>query len=315
MNQTEKLVKVYEKVYKKNGYDASLEEYERGLIKSNCILLKHNPTLEKQYEFWLTKLGKNCPVKIYAALKNNDMELLNNYLFEIAQLREIGNILSSGFDHTYYAYNILPELLISCRFDRIKLILPKEDGMSKYNYCGSVIINLFMAIWYKDEEFLSIAKAMAEKKLNQKLNALEKAYIEFLLALSEKDTKKISYELLEICKGSAKSKDYGESEFTHRFSIIGHAMYNLSLYVYDGELADKIEMPKYDNFLIALAQYQKSNKLKPGKIITVYNEPLNILNKILNCYPPTMTLIKIDNKFYLNTSKYKNEVIQELLKN
>lgn len=51
--------------------------------------------------------------------------------YETAHLEQIGNISDTGTDHGFYGMRITPNLMAANMFDRLKLVLPEENGLMK----------------------------------------------------------------------------------------------------------------------------------------------------------------------------------------
>ena len=295
------------------SYPQTFEEHEEELKEVYYKFLTKYP-LDEAIEFLLTDLTHDEGFRIYVAFSKYDMEFLNDALYENAHLYQVGNILQSGADHTFYSYNIMPELLAANMIDRIPQILPKEHGMCNSNVVGTAVVDLFMAIWYQDEEFKKTAIEVAEKKLNTKLAQYDRAYVLYLKALLEKDVEEASLQLEEMCAGHKKSRMFGTNSFNKAFAVGVHGMYNLSQHVYDGEFRGKVRMPKADNFCQDLALWQQENGYKPGRVIHTYSEPIEFINAIMSIEPPVMQLFKRTAKeSRLNCELYAEEVVSRVL--
>lgn len=85
-------------------------------------------------------------MKYYNAFKTHDMEMLNDILYETAHLLQMCNISSTGTDHSYYGLRITPNLLAANMMDRVKLLLPEDNGVSTSSYIGVAIANLLMEL-------------------------------------------------------------------------------------------------------------------------------------------------------------------------
>ena len=261
-NDYKKLVEEYEKLNKQRSdmYPLSIEETfvdrrrELNLVCSD----------DKEYKTKVKKLlamikDGDSLLKTYLAFKKEDMEYLNDVLYENAQMAQISNVLSPGTDHTYYSYRIMPELLAANLPDRIGLLLPVENGLAKGSVSGTPIVNTYMGIWYRNQEFLDAGLAQAEKKLGQKLNGFEKAYLSCFRDIAIKDTASLENDINELCKAHMKRKDFGMTPFTRGFCLEAHAVYNLIHWAYDGELEGGVNMPDQKNFCQDLATWQKEH--------------------------------------------------------
>lgn len=312
-NDYKKLVEEYEKLNQQRAdiYPLSLEETfadkrrEMDLVCSN----------DKEYKLkakCLLGMYKDALLKLYLAFKKVDMEYLNDVLYENAQMAEITNVFSPGTDHTYYSYRIMPELLAANMPDRIKLILPEENGLAKGSVSGTAIVNTFMGIWYRNQTFLDEGLAQAEKKLGQKLNGFDKAYLSCFRDIALTDTVSLENDLNELCKAHVKRKDFGMTPFNKGFCIEAHAVYNLIHWVYDGELEGKVQMPDQKNFCQELAIWQKEHNYQHGKVVTKYPDDIDIFNKMLYCEPPKMNLVYKGKDRFIDVDKFVDEVAERL---
>lgn len=146
-----------ERVMDNNDYKALITEYEKLnrerpdiyllSFDEHVVGLKHsfsknnylNATKEKQIVVTLLWMKNACPLmKYYNAFKTQDMEFLNNALYETAHLMQIGNISNTGTDHGFYGMNITPNLLAANMMERIKLVLPKENGLGNYSFAERI---------------------------------------------------------------------------------------------------------------------------------------------------------------------------------
>ena len=308
----------------KASVEKLLREYERMCAEETCYFLAFEQYVKKAGETWdRMKVGSMPvekqiyfmvmtlemfvrPFKLYEAFKSDDMAYLDGVLFERAQMKQAGNILGGGQE--LYSFNIMPDLLAAGMYDRIGLILPEENGMCGRPFASSAIINLFMAIWYRNDEFLSYALAGARKQLTKKNNLLIEAYIEYLVAIAEHNPTEATVQLENICKGINRSKEFGATAYEKSFAILAHAMYNLSQYVYDGEMADAVDMPEAENFCQSLAQWQKSHP-QQRQIRYIYPPKLDIMNRLMRCTPPRMHLIlSRQGKMVQDVSRFKSEL-------
>lgn len=187
--------------------------------------------------------------------------------------------------------------------------MPKENDVCTCSVPGAAVVNLFMAIWYKDKDFENFARTSAEKQLGKKSNLLSRSYISYLLAIMNRDIEDASHQLELICVGAKRSKEWGENDFTRGFAQLAHSMYNLLYYIYDGELADLINMPKADNFCQDLAIWQREHAHKEGKVRYIYPEMFDVMNKIMQCTPPRMYLKYDHRKKCIDTARFERDVV------
>ena len=154
-NDYKVLITEYEKlnIERPDMYPLSFDEYVAGLKDSFSKTNYLNAPKEKQIKVTLLWMRAGCPLmKYYNVFKTQDIELLNNALYETAHLMQISNISGTGTDHGFYGMNITPNLLAANMMERIKLVLPKENGLGNYSFSGTHIANLLMAVIYEDFE-------------------------------------------------------------------------------------------------------------------------------------------------------------------
>lgn len=316
---------------KENDYKKLVEEYEKlNHQRADMYPLSFEETLvdrrreldfvcydDREYKNKVKCLlamsnGRDPLLKLYLAFKKEDMEYLNDVLYENAQMAQMSNVLSPGTDHTYYSYNIMPELLAANLPDRIKLILPEENGLAMGSVSGTHIVNTFMGIWYKNQKILDAGLTQAEKKLGQKISGFEKAYLSCFRDIALKDAISLENDLNELCKAHMKRKDFGMTPFTKGFCLEAHAVYNLIHWAYDGELEGSVKMPDQKNFCQDLAIWQKEHNYQHGKVVTKYPEDIDIFNKMLYCEPPRMSLVKENKYSLIDVDKFADEVAEIL---
>ena len=311
----QKLVEEYEKLKQQRAdmYPVLIEEtYAVRRREIDLVCSKDSGFEDKVKTLLLMSDNGNPLLKLYLAFKKRDMEYLNDVLYENAQMRQLTNVASPGTDHTYYSYNVMPELLAANMPDRIELILPKENGLANNSVSGTAIVNTFMGMWYQNPEFLEAGLAQTEKKLGQKISGFERAYLSCFKDIALKDMVSLETDLDELCKAHMKRKDFGMTAFTKGFCIEAHAIYNLLHWAYGGELQDRVKMPDQKNFCQELAIWQKDHNYQHGKVITKYPDDMDIFNKMLYCKPPKMYLVTQGNERFLDVKKFACEIAGQL---
>lgn len=318
MNRKQKddLLKVYFDIADKYFYSKSIDDFVAEQEKRYKKYFKGEP-VEKQAEMWLKLLGSDRARMLYLgamlSLKEDDMQYLNDALYSATSLMQLTSA-SSGYDHSIYAWNLLPLLLSANCFNDIKLIFPKENGLSK-NGMGALkaITNLVMYLYYGEDGWKEKAVNGGARVLNSKESAECKAVVACLLSLVEKDFDKFSAELSNVCKGKKQSKLSGENAFTKQFAFFALGLFNFARFLY-AEETDKITLPDDDNFPAELCEYQKTTGYRAGKMLITFKPPLTLLNDILNIELPPMYL-RFDNKTgYTDVARYRSEVLAKVLK-
>ncbi len=309
------LIAEYEKlnVERADMYPLSFDEYVDGLKNAFSKPNYQNASKEKQIKVALFCMRIGCPLmKYYNAFKLKDMELLNNSLFETAHIMQISNISDTGTDHGFHGMNITPNLLAANMMERIKLILPKENGLGSYSFSGTNIANLLMSIIYKDFEFKEKALALSEKELNKKVPEYIKCWIKCMRAIVLKDCEQFNEQLVAFCKAYLKCKEFDMNSFNRRFSVEAHGIYNLAIWAYDGELKKHIDIPQVSNFCQELALFQEKNNFSSGEIVHIYPESMDICNKIMRCEPPKMFLKGEGKKRVIDVDRFLQDIVEKI---
>lgn len=88
-------------------------------------------------------------------------------------------------------------------------------------------------------------------------------------------------------------------------------MYNFARFLYPNDI-EKITLPEDENFLIDFHSYQEEHNYPIGNQLIIYDNPLTILNEILNVDTPSVSLIKEGRAFIQDTKVYRQELINRL---
>ena len=222
---------------------------------------------------------------------------------------QISNISSTGTDHGFYGMNITPHLLAANMMDRIKLVLPEENGLGNSSFSGTHIANLLMAVIYKDFEFKGQALELSEKELNKKAPEYVKCWIRCMHAIVLKKCDVFNEQLVAFCKAYMKCKGFGINGFNRRFCVEAHGLYNLAVWAYDRELKEQIMIPQVPNFCQELAFFQEQNNYSAGEIVHIYPETMDICNKIMRCEPPKMFLKREGKKRAIDVDRFAQDVV------
>jgi len=310
------LIKEYEKLNtdRPDMYPLSFNEYIERLVNSFSKPNYQTASKEKQFKVALLWMGDGgALMKYYNAFKMQDMALLNNALFETAHIMQITNISSPGTDHSFYGMNITPNLLAANMMDRIKLILPEENGLGNYSFSGTHIANLLMTVIYNDFEFKKQALALSEKELNKKIPEYIKCWIRCMRAIILKDCDVFNEQLVAFCQSYTKCKEFGMNGFNRRFCVEAHGLYNLAIWAYEGELKEQIMIPQVANFCQELTIFQKKNNFSIGEIVHIYPEAMSIYNKIMRCEPPKMFLEGEGKKRVIDVDRFVQDIVNKIM--
>ncbi len=311
-NDYELLITEYEKLNteRPDMYPLSFNEYTHRLNNSFTESNYLSAPKEKQIRVALLWMKDGCPLmKYYNAFKERNMAFLNNVLFETAHIMQISNISSTGTDHGFYGMNITPHLLAANMMDRIKLVLPEENGLGNSSFSGTHIANLLMAVIYKDFEFKGQALELSEKELNKKAPEYVKYWIRCMHAIVLKKCDVFNEQLVAFCKAYMKCKGFGINGFNRRFCVEAHGLYNLAVWAYDRELKEQIMIPQAPNFCQELAFFQEQNNYSAGEIVHIYPETMDICNKIMRCEPPKMFLKREGKKRAIDVDRFAQDVV------
>ena len=317
----DKLVKDYEKLHASNPSLYILDHKEGFKTRGEKVLDKRflERSEEERIRVLINWLGMGSgfyKCKFYNAFKNRDMEMLNNALYETALIEHLDCITDPGYDHSFFAFRVIPQILAADLPDRISKLIPHENGLANNGYSsGPAIINLLMAVWYEDDDIKAQAVEQAQKVLNKKITLLEKGLLDCYLGFANKDPQMINEGLVELCQGGKKNRDAGEDAFTRGFCVEAHGVYNLAHWAYNGEFEKDIVMPDEPNFCQDLAVYQKERDHKHGELYSVYPESLKIYNTMLRTEPPVMHLTPpVRKKSQLDVKRFEKELIEEIIK-
>lgn len=314
-NDYEILIKEYEKLNadRPDMYPLSFDEYTERLANSFSKPNYQGSSKEKQIKvalLWMRDGG--ALMKYYNAFKVQDMQLLNNALFETAHIMQISNISSPGTDHGIYGMKITPNLLAANMMDRIKLILPEENGLGNYSFSGTHIANLLMSVIYKDFEFKEQALALSEKELNKKIPEYIKCWIRCMRAIVLKNCDVFNEQLVAFCHAYTKCKEFGMNGFNRRFCVEAQGLYNLAIWAYEGELKKQIRIPQVANFCQELTIFQEKNNFSIGEIVHTYPETIGIYNKIMRCEPPKMFLAGEGKKRVIDVDRFAKDIVSKM---
>ncbi len=311
-NDYKNLINEYDELHlnQPDLYPLSFDEYVDGLHMSFSKENYINAPKEKKISVALLWMREGRPqMKYYSAFKLHDMELLNNVMFETAQLMQISNISSPGTDHGFYGMNITPNLLAANMMERIKLILPEENGLSDYSFSGAQISNLLMAIIYNNHEFKEEALILSERELNKKIPQYIKSWIRCMRAILTKDCEQINEQLAVFCKAYMSCKEFGMNGFNRRFCVEAHGIYNLAIWAYDRELKKEIIMPETLNFCQELAVFQAKHNFGTGETVHIYPDNMDVCNKLMRCEPPRMYLKSAGKKRVIDVDRFAEDIV------
>ena len=248
------------------------------------------------------------------SLRNNDYKYLDNALYTyVSMSMRYECVGRSQYDHCIAGWNLTPIVLASNRFKDIEKIYPKEIGLSK-NGMNFLIIatNLIMYLYYKEEAWKEQIVKETEKYLTKKDSLEFKSIVSALYALVNKDFEQFSLELSNICKGRKRTQLYGENKFSKEFSFYSLGLYNFANFLYPNEI-EKVILPENENFMIDYHNHQKENNYRVGEQFIIFEEPLTLLNKVINVDVPPVSLVKIGRKSETEREEHTKEIIRRIM--
>lgn len=247
-------------------------------------------------------------VGLATAFQHKDYELLNDSIYHNTKHRLL-NLSASGYDHCGYFWEVMDGM--ACNYkDIIGKCYPIELGLSNNGYpLWIVASNLFMALWYKNEQWMERAYPAGEKFLSQKKGLWEKAIVAYLMALSDHDMEKATEELNNVCKYSTR---IDRPKLYKCFCTEAHGLYQIARYILSEEDFNRIGLPDHDNFCKGLISWQKEHEYpEKGKLILRYPDELDVMNHILELPLPTCILSGSGKKKTVDVEQMKKELVVE----
>jgi len=258
----------------------------RGIYDRLC----EGKPLAEQVGTWLTRLDAPGELTYRDALLADDIPGLNDSLFQTAAITHARQVWSSGTDHCR-SYRTVTQVLAAGMFDRVPLLLPEELGLSADGHPDIVAqTNLFMALWYRREDFARTARAQGERRLEVKGSNLQKAEVRYLLALLDDDPEMASAQLLEYVTAVARISEFGVGPLQKLFWPFAHGLYNLAWQVWPEGRAQSLALPEHERFCADLARWQVENGFPAATLRIHYPEPMGLINTILTTAPPPARL-------------------------
>ncbi|ATA67663.1 hypothetical protein CGC48_02835 [Capnocytophaga cynodegmi] len=250
-------------------------------------------------KLYISLLNNTKEFGFYLAFNNQDFELLNNVLYQIARQEILStSVTESGTDHCNAFFDVLSAF--ACNdFQIIESLFPKELPHSKGQFYTENAVNLLKVLYFKEEDLKQIALQKAEKFLQKKITAWEKFVVLYFVALVEKDAQKASNCLQELCEAYQKL-GYPREKIDKCFAQEIHGLYRLVREL-DANLFTKIEMPTHDCFFQEFEIWQQKNQFPKGKLFYTYPPKMDYMNQIFNAPMPKMELFE---KTYSENRKY-----------
>lgn len=300
------------------GHDAmflSRTEYLVGCERTFTQFIE-NKDIETQIILY-TKLFPNpYTLGLYEAFEKQEMSHLLNVLYQTSRHSAINlGGGASGYDHCINFFGVINAFAANDT-TLVNALLPKGLGESKNGHKFMVLgTNLMFSIWHKDVALLEKTKLVAVRYLSGKRTLLEKAILDYLIALAEIDTDAISVNLKNVCLATRKNQ--GESKLSKLFCRNAHGLYHFAHFVLPDEIFKKIELPNDEGFIEEYAQWNMENDFPQGTLFLNYPDEMALMNVILNVDVPDTSLNSSPNgprnTLYTDVDEFKKGLIQRIL--
>ncbi len=223
----------------------------------------------------------------YYAIFSNlplDFQDLNNVIYQIARSQHL-NVYDLMVTGTRFHYIL--RALAANDTEPADTFLPDDApcyGVMRY---ADMVVNLFLVVYRKREDLRERAVALAEKYLKSKRSLFDRSMVEYLMALIDRDAKRASKALQEVCNGYQKRGDVDWREKCFVAEI--HGLYRLAKFV-DEELFAQLKRPEHPSFLQEFEDWQQANGYPKGQLFYSYPEEMDYLNRILRAKLPTLSM-------------------------
>ncbi|MFC7366620.1 MULTISPECIES: hypothetical protein [Bhargavaea] len=283
----EKIAKEYLKLYR----DPEVTEYLYTYEDLEEYLQEQKETYKRLHEK-ATEAGKEIDpfgykyllqnpylTGLYLAFQKQDYEMLHNAIYHNSK-HELSKFSSGGYDHSGNFWKVL-DAMASNHVETVEACLPEELGLGKNGYPPFVkTSNLLMALWYRNDEWLDAAYTEGTKLLGQKKGLWEKAIMEYLLAIADRDADRATEALGNVCKTSRR---VDRPKLYKSLCTEAHGLYHIARHLLPENLFDQIEIPNNPNFCRGLIDWQKEHGYpETGELIVDYPDELGFMNRILN---------------------------------
>lgn len=252
--------------YREQFQEISLDAQKEGEDLTKAVIkgMKYR-LLEPDYETWL----KEC-------LKCNDWNGLNNMIFQTNR-HDLLPSSSGGYDHCELFLGLLGAFACG-DIHAVERIFPHELGLTANGYPFYVVAsNLFIALWYQDENMLKQALPKAEAFIATKKPQWERAVVAYLLALYNKDTAEAQTQLQEVCKSYMRSD---MASFKKLLCVEAHGLYCMAYYLLPEDQYQQLHMPEYKNFSVEYAVWRREHPEPELNLYFEYPAPMELVNQI-----------------------------------
>lgn len=210
-------------------------------------------------------------------IKEKDWEKLNNFIYQNNLIESFGVLTEYNNinNHYWFFLNMLEALAVG-NIKTLELLLPDKpekvvDIFPLYKYATNMLIGL----WYKDKDVLDNSIQMANKFVNGKRPQWERAIVEYLLRLYDKNPKEAGIQLEIVCKTAMRADISCAKKILW---VPAHGLYQLASYIWDKELFQQLPMPNHKSFSKEYAVWRNTQKVQPALFVKY---PESIINDIL----------------------------------
>jgi hypothetical protein len=249
---------------------------------------------------------------LYEAFTKWDMRHLLNVLYQSSRWEVLcGAVKSFSADHTGHYISVVKALAANDA-ELVEALLPEELGLSRERHAfGKPIGNMFLSLWYKNDEWLKTTKPEAEKYLTVKSHSY-KPEMEYYIALAERDMERASRCLKGVCVSVRRNQDSGVRDKPYLKCLCNyvHGLYNFAHYVLPEADFRRLQMPDDEGFIKEFAEWNIVNGFPKGELFLTFPEELDILNQIFNLPIPQTTLTKheYNNTLQINRKRFYEEL-------
>lgn len=222
---------------------------------------------------------ENIAEAFYEEVKEKNWQRVNDFLYQDMLNHLVPRYY--GYDHCRHFHWALSAY--ACGAEHvIERIFPREIGLSTYGYPYMVVgTNLFMAMYYKDERLLEKAIEGATHFVNKKTTKRwEKAVIQFVLDIIQKDMASANVNLQEVCKGYLRCNDNYLRYSMEDVNVPAYGIYFLARNYLSEEEFAQIEMPEHKTIFKGYVQWRLKNPTPELKVYVTYPKEMDVLNKI-----------------------------------
>ncbi|RAX58042.1 hypothetical protein CCZ01_04345 [Helicobacter monodelphidis] len=314
------LVKGYVDLYEKeckndNAMDRGIFQSREVYLQEQCKHYKEYSLLgtpEEKVRIFLSAFDSPYLLGLYEAFSADDLELLNNVLYQLARTNLFDMGQNTGADHSMH-YILAFRLLSGNCISFFEKIYPKSLGLCQNGMTmGIVTSNLLMALYYQDSAMLDDAKQEAKYFLDSNQLKFDKAIVECLLAFCEEDWQKINESLQKVAVLKVRQNI---APLSKRFSSEAHALFAFGHYLFPEEAKKQLKIPNAKGFVTSLAKWNVENQFPQGQLFLHYDGVLQGMNQLLEIDIPPCRLTKnFLNQTVVDAAYFQKEVKERALR-